>query len=279
MNISKNVYSQTKNFNNSIQIHSSDINNEKIESDALNESRTINPIHNNFYEEMDNGSMFNFSNDLELQILIKGDETKEESNLGKKRRRGRIKKGSLLKGKHDKYSSDNLRLKIKGMILRTLFSFINSIIHEIYKNEPDYDMEKDKLMKIKQEQYRNSNIEFNQHFLEETLEHIFSVDISSKCKKYNSDHNRNLIIKLLNDNNIERRQIFHNLFTKTFLECLEHFCGIKNINELEGIETFDEYKEKSSEDNDYLASLEYALKHYETLIRNKRGRKRKDKVE
>ena len=279
MNISKNEYSQTKNFNNSIQIHSSDINNEKIESDASNESKTTNQIHNNFYKETDNGIMSNFLNDLEPQILIKGEEEKEENNLGKKRRRGRKKKGSLIKGNHDKYSSDNLIRKIKGIIINILFSFINLTIHEKYKNEPDYNIDKDKLMKIKQDQTVNSNIGFNQNFLKETLEKIFSVDISGKYKKYNSEHNRNLIIKLLNDNNMERRQIFHNLFTKTFLECLEHFCGIKNINELEGIETFDKYKEKSREDDDYLASLEYTLKNYETIIRNKRGRKRKDKVE
>ena len=279
MNISKNEYSQTKNFNNSIQIHSSDINNEKIESDASNESKTTNQIHNNFYKETDNGIMSNFLNDLEPQILIKGEEEKEENNLGKKRRRGRKKKGSLIKGNHDKYSSDNLIRKIKGIIINILFSFINLTIHEKYKNEPDYNIDKDKLMKIKQDQTVNSNIGFNQNFLKETLENIFSVDISGKYKKYNSEHNRNLIIKLLNDNNMERRQIFHNLFTKTFLECLEHFYGIKNINELEGIETFDKYKEKSREDDDYLASLEYTLKNYETIIRNKRGRKRKDKVE
>ena len=279
MNISKNEYSQTKNFNNSIQIHSSDINNEKIDSDALNESKTTNQIHNNFYKETDNGIMSNFLNDLEPQILIKGEEEKEENNPGKKRRRGRKKKGSLIKGNHDKYSSDNLIRKIKGIIINILFSFINLTIHEKYKNEPDYNIDKDKLMKIKQDQTVNSNIGFNQNFLKETLENIFSVDISGKYKKYNSEHNRNLIIKLLNDNNMERRQIFHNLFTKTFLECLEHFYGIKNINELEGIETFDKYKEKSREDNDYLASLEYTLKNYETIIRNKRGRKRKDKVE
>ena len=279
MNESKKVYSQTKNFKNSNQIHSSDINNEKIDSDALNESKTTNQIDNNFYKETNNGIMPNFLNDLEPQILIKGDEEKEENNLGKKRRRGRKKKGSLFKGKHDKYSSDNLIRKIKGIIINILFSFINLTIHEKYKNEPDYNMDKDKLMKIKQDQTVNSNIGFNQNFLKETLENIFSVDISGKYKKYNSEHNRNLIIKLLNDNNMERRQIFHNLFTKTFLECLEHFYGIKNINELEGIETFDKYKEKSREDDDYLASLEYTLKNYETIIRNKRGRKRKDKVE
>ena len=84
----------------------------------------------------------------------------------------------------------------------------------------------------------------------------------------------------MNDNNIERRQIFRNLFTKTFLECLEHFRGTKNINELEGITTFDKYKKKYKDDYDYLVSLEYMLNGYETIIRKKRGRKnRKNMVE
>ena len=271
---------QTENFNNTNQIYFSDINNEKIDSDILNESKTTNQIHINFLKEMDNGSILNLSKFLEPQILIKGDKEKEETNMGRKRRRGRKKKDSLIKGKHDKFYSDNLVRKIKSIIIHNLFIFINSTIHEIYKKEPNYDMEKDKLLKIKQEQIVKSNIEFNKKFLDETLEHIFSVDISSKFKKYNTAHNRNLIFKLLNDNNIERRQIFRNLFTKTFLESLEHFRGTKKINEFEGINTFDNYKENSQEDYDYLVSLEYMLNQYEIIYRNKKGRKnKKNKVE
>ena len=135
-------------------------------------------------------------------------------------------------------------------------------------------------MEMKQDQIVRSNIELNKNFLKETLEHIFSEDISSKFKKYNIAHNRNLIYKLLNDNNIERRHIFHNLFRKTFLECLEHFRGTKKINELEGINTFDKYKENSQDDYDYLVSLEYMLNGYEIIYRNKKGRKNKmNKVE
>lgn len=92
MNESKKVYSQNKNFNNSNQIHSSDMNNEKIFSSSLSESKTTNQIGNNLYIEKEKGSMPNLSNDLEPQILIKGDEVNEETNLGKKRRRGRKKK-------------------------------------------------------------------------------------------------------------------------------------------------------------------------------------------
>ena len=264
---------QTENFNNTNQIYSPDINNEKLYSDLFNESKTPNQICNNFLKEMDNESLPYLSNDLEPQILIKEDEEKEETNLGRKRRRGRKKKDSLIKGNHNKYSTDNLLQKVRRIIIQNLLIFINSTIYEIYKNEPDYDREKDKLMKMKQDQIVRSNIELNKNFLKETIEHIFSKDISSKYKKFNPAHNRNLIFKLLNDNNIKRRQIFHNLFTKTFLECLEHIRGTKKINELEGINTFDKYKENSQDDYDYLDSLDFMLKGYEIIYRNKKGRK------
>ena len=262
---------QIENFNNINQIYSSDINNEKLYSDVFNESKTTNQIYNNFLKEMDNGSLSNLSNDLEPQILINGDKEKEETNLGRKR--GRKKKDSLIKGNHNKYSCDNLLQNVRRIIIKIVQIFINSTIHDMYKNDPDYDIEKDKLMKMKQDQIVKQNIKLSKNFLKKTLEHIFSEDISSKIKKYNPDHNRNLIFKLLNDTNIERRHIFHNLFEKTFLECLEHIRGTKHINELEGIITFDKYKEKFKDDYDYLVSLENMFKVYEIIINNKKGRK------
>ena len=83
---------QTENFNNTNQIFSSDINNEKLYSDAFNESKTTNHIYNNLLKEMDNESLHNLSNDLEPQILIKEDKEKEKTNLGIKRKRGKKKR-------------------------------------------------------------------------------------------------------------------------------------------------------------------------------------------
>ena len=50
----------------------------------MDESKTTNQIHNNFYKETDNGIMPNFLNDLEPQILIKGEEEKEEEEEKKR---------------------------------------------------------------------------------------------------------------------------------------------------------------------------------------------------
>lgn len=237
----------------------------------MNESPSTNLIRNNIFPETDNDISINLPNNLEPEILIENEESK-----GGRKLMGRKRKDSLNKGKHDKYYSDNLIRKIKSKLLHFLYIFINATINEIYKNEPDYDKEKDILMKINQGQIVKSNIAFNQKFLKETLEHIFSVDISTKYKYFKSTHNKDLIIELMNDNNPERRQIFQNLFSKTFLECLEHFGGTKNIIELEGLTTFDKYRKKSKEDIDYLDSLEHTIKNYEEIILyKKKGRERR----
>lgn len=275
-------YIKPENFNKIYKNNLSYMNIIEIESsDNLNESGITNQIYNIFSEQMDNESLSDLLNDPQPQIIIENveeEEEEEETNLiGKKR--GRKKKGSLTKGKHDKYSEDNVFRKIKSNLLKFLLIFINSIIKEIYEDESDYDMEKDKLMQINQEQTVCSNIEFNKNFYKETLENIFSVKISSKYKKFNPDHNRNLIIKLLNDNNIERRRIFHNLFNKTFLESLEHFLGSKKTNELEGMKTFNEYKKELEDDKDYLATFEYILKNYKEIIDNKKGRRGRNNIE
>ena len=275
---------QIRNYNNTNNIYIFDKNNEKINSDFLNDFKNINLIHNNLFtyseNDNDNANSINIPVDKEPLILIERDDIKEEEKeetIGRKNLLGRKRKDSLTEGKHNKFSHDNMNRKIKSILLNIVYLFINSKINEIYKNEPDYDEEKDKLKKIGQKQIVDSNIEFNQKFLNETLQNIFSVNISHKYKKYSLEHNKNLINRLINDENTKRRQIFQNLFSKTFLECLEHFRGTKNIYELEGIKTFDEIKVQYENDPDYLASLDYKLKSYEDILRNQKKRKSRKK--
>ena len=275
---------QIRNYNIPNNIYTSVKNNEEIDSEFLNDFKNVNLFHNNLFTNSGNNNdktnSIHLPKDKEALIQIERDDVKEEEKvetIEEKKLLGRKRKDSLTEGKHNKFSHDNIIRKIKSIILHIVYLFINDKIKEIYKNEPGYDKEKDELKKIEQSQVINSDIKFNQNFLNETLEHIFSVNISHKYKKYNLEHNKNLINRLLNDKNIKRRQIFHNLFTKTFFECLEHFRGTKNIYELEGINTFDKIKAKYENDPDYLASLEYKLKFYEDIVRNQKGRKRRIK--
>ena len=275
---------QAINYNDANNINISDKNNEEIDSELLNDFKSVNLIHSNLFSNSENDSnninLAHMPIDKEPLILIERDDIKEEEKeetIGEKKLLGRKRKDSLTEGKHNKFSHDNMNRKIKCLILHFVYLFINCKISELYKNEPGYIKEKYELKKIEQSQVVNSNIRFNQNFLNETLEHIFSVNISHRYKKYDLEHNKNLINRLLNDKNIKRRQIFHNLFAKTFLECLEHFRGTKNIHELEGIKTFDKIKGKYEDDPDYLASLEYKLKIYEDIVRNQKWRKKRIK--
>ena len=48
------------------------------------------------------------------------------------------------------------------------------------------------------------------------------------------DHNKKVIEKII----LEKKDKFEKLFNLTFIECLEHFIGEKNIEELNGITLF-----------------------------------------
>ena len=108
------------------------------------------------------------------------------------------------------------------------------------------------------------------------LKDIFSDNITKRCSKFNRDHNKNLIKRLLNEENEERREIFTKLFNLTFLECLEHFRETDYHDELNGMPVLKDEIKKFEED-DYIQSLLYYFKNYEIIIKNKRSRNRNKK--
>ena len=208
---------------------------------------------------------------------IKENETEEEIEVVIPKMMGRKRKDSPTKGKHNKYSNDNLYRKVKSNLLNILYEFINSKIKEEYKNIPKYNVKKNILRKIEQKQIVNSNIAFNQNFLSTTLRKIFSVEISHKYK-CNYNHNENLINYLIDEQN-EKREKFASLFDLTFLDCINHFRGTKYFQELNGMMTYGEFKEKYKDDNDYIKSMDYIVNNYETIIMNKKSRKSKQERE
>lgn len=208
---------------------------------------------------------------------IKENETEEEIEVVIPKMMGRKRKDSPTKGKHNKYSNDNLYRKVKSNLLNILYEFINSKIKEEYKNIPKYNVKKNILRKIEQKQIVNSNIAFNQNFLSKTLRKIFSVEISHKYK-CNYNHNENLINYLIDEQN-EKREKFASLFDLTFLDCINHFRGTKYFQELNGMMTYGEFKEKYKDDNDYIKSMDYIVNNYETIIMNKKSRKSKQERE
>jgi hypothetical protein len=106
-----------------------------------------------------------------------------------------------------------------------------------------------------------------------TLGEIFSYDINRRITNYLPDFNKKLINNLLNEEDLKKRKIFEDLFSKTFLECIDQIIGKKRINELQGLERFFENEIKSKVDGEALKEL---LKNFQEIISSKRPRKSKN---
>jgi hypothetical protein len=193
--------------------------------------------------------------------------TKKKSSLGRKRRED---SGS---GLHNKFSDDNLRRKIKHLVLDNTFNFINDKIYEKYNGNISNGRFVKKLLILNQKQISDASIPFNKGFLNKTLGDIYSDKISTRYTSYHPFHNKLLIQILTSDDNEDKKDYFKKLFSITFVDCLKHFRGSIKIEELEGLNGFDNIKSKYEDDSDYLKSLEYYIMHYEEIMNNKRTRK------
>ena len=249
-------FSTTKNHTKKMKCNSTyDINN-KFPTNTFEEF-----ILNNVNEE-NIGSFKNFE-----FLLEKHDKRRKNNNLGRKR------KNSSEKGAHNKYTSDNLIRKCKAVMINILSNLINKKISENYNDELPFQNKKRKLMKMHQYQIVNSNIKYNQLFLNKTLKEIFSENLSTRCTTFPQEHNKDLVNDLLNEKDLKKKEIFEDLFNLTFLDCIEHFRGSKFIIGLKDLQKYDKVVEKLDGDEDYKESFRCYIDNFETIINNKRSRK------
>ena len=206
----------------------------------------------------------------EERYFIHDNET--NSLLNKKRENNSTK----IKKSHNKYAYDNLKRECKHLVIESAEEFINRKIIEVYNGDIDKGILKKKLFKLNQSVKKNSRVEFNQLLLNKTLKEILSEKITKKIKFYEPDHNKKVIEQLIE----EKRDEFESLFNITFIECLEHFIGIKQIDELNGLILFKDHKEqiiqKYEEDGElYYQNLEIFLKEFEQRINNAKPKNHK----
>ncbi len=207
------------------------------------------------------------------KINLKTDDGKSGDNTynSLKRKRGRNGPGCT-GGEHNKFSDDNLRRKVKHLVLKNVFDFINEKIRSMYSyiNKGIFTKQ---LLTINQKQISDATILFNKKFLEKPLKDIFSVEISKRYTNYLESHNKNLINFLMNEEEDENKRVyFNNLFNLKFIECLEHFRGTADYIHLEGMKTFDEIKDDFAKDKNYLDVLTNYVEEYENITRNKKER-------
>ena len=81
---------------------------------------------------------------------------------------------------HNKFSDDNIRRKIKSLLLKYIFIFINETINIIYNGDIGKGIFKKELKTLEQSQISNATIEFNKELLDKTLEEILKKNINKK---------------------------------------------------------------------------------------------------
>ena len=100
------------------------------------------------------------------------------------------------------------------------------------------------------------------------MKDIFYQNTSTKCSDLNN--NKKCIKKLLELQN----EKIDNILNMTFLQCLEHYGGIKYYLELEGMTTFEEEKKKNMEE-EFIFHYEEQLKSFKEILDKKIEKKRK----
>ena len=234
---------------------------------------------NNPQLELETAKYIKFKNENE------NENENEEQNIKKLCGQKRI-RNEKNHEKHDKYADDIIRRKCKHLVFRNLFEFLNNRISFIYKGKIGNSIFKKELKIINQSQISNSNIEFNQNLLTKTIGDIFSDDISGKYTNLPLNHNKNLIYKLMNEKDENKKIYFQKLFNLNFIQCLKHFRGEEHNELLDGLKCFkdiqieiiNQYKEDGVE---YYNILEYYLNNFEVIINKKKSRrpiKRKKKI-
>lgn len=211
----------------------------------------------------------NVLNLIDNNLINENEKSENTSNILKKKR-GRNGPGCS-GGDHNKYSDDNIRRKVKHLVLKNNMDFINGQISKMYSKINQGIFTK-KLLTINQRQISNATIDFNKKFLHKKLKDIFSDDISTRYTNFLPEHNKILINSLMNDQDEEKREYFNGLFNLSFMNCLEHFRGSADFHYLEGMATFDEVKGEFEKDKQYLQFLEDKLSKYEQIIGQKNGR-------
>jgi len=274
-NLNEKFGEEQKNINN-------ENNNNSFKIKIIFEENTINEKSTNEKTEQEKEKEIEQKKEKEKEIerqiiyvpkfkITNKNELNEDINQVLQKKRGRINTGKS-KIIHNKYSDDNLRRKCKHLVLQNLMKFINDKIKEIY-GHIGYGMKIKKLLIINQEQISNATIKFNKNFLSKKLSEIFSVNISTRYTNFDKEHNKILISELINDKDEIKRNYFKMLFNLTFVDCLRHFNGSKNIQILNDMILFSQLDIEDEKDEDYSKLLSFYINNYEKIMERKREQK------
>ena len=171
------------------------------------------------------------------------------------------------------YIPDIFVKKIKMLVLKKSYNFINEKIIKIFNNNIGKGICIKQLLPINKFVLYHSSVEEDKEFLNKKLKEIFS-SISNKYTSVLNTKNKNLIDDLINLE--EHGKYFKELFELSFLDCLEHIRGTKNSELLDEIPKIDDIiNNEGILDEDEINIYKDVINNYELIIEKKKKRRTK----
>ena len=242
--------------------------NHQIEKDKIIDKFDVNYITK---KDLENVSVF--KSKVKQIRNKKSENNKEEKNLGnKKKLLGRKKKkDGIEKGKHNKYSPDNIIKKIKTIFFKYIIIYINLIKEKHAQNYK----ENFEFKKLSYENYIN-NLKKDKEILllNKPLKDFVSLEISSK-HGLNFDFNRQKMEKILEEE--KDNQKLKSILNMTFDEWIDIFTFKKKVDndfEFNGLHGCLESISNES-DEEYYSRFVFYLYNYKNWFKNKKGRNEK----
>ena len=238
--------------------------NEDISSSSFYEfdfdKNDTNPVLNNNQKETSNTNNSLLQQKRNNSDLEPKKEEKEEENC------------------YDKNNLDNFIRRIKKLAFNSILKYDNKVISEMYNNRLGHGINIKKLLKNNHFQIKCTGTIFNKELLKKTQGEILSENITTRFTNFPRDHNKNLIINLLNEEDKVKKERFNNLFNKTLSECIDHLIGVKKSKDLEGLEKIFENELKNiKKTKEYIENLKNIFNDYKKIYDEKIPRKMKRK--
>ena len=231
----------------------------EFDFDGTNKNDT-NPVLNNNQKETSNTNNSLLQQKRNNSDLEPKKEEKEEENC------------------YDKNNLDNFIRRIKKLAFNSILKYDNKVISEMYNNRLGHGINIKKLLKNNHFQIKCTGTIFNKELLKKTQGEILSENITTRFTNFPRDHNKNLIINLLNEEDKVKKERFKNLFNKTLSECIDHLIGVKKSKDLEGLEKIFENELKNiKKTKEYIENLKNIFNDYKKIYDGKIPRKMKSK--
>lgn len=233
-----------------------------------NEKNSSNNIENNIHVDSTNSlSNPNQVQDIHLKIF-----RIEKDN----KKRGRIKKNTNYRGRHNKFSEDNIIRKIKGRFIEKCRIYINKEYKRyLLANKLETKKINELFQRIEPKFSRIIKRDDNLKWFRTQLYLVFSEDVSVKCSLYKPEYNKKQIEKIYKNN--EAKNVI-DILNKTVKEMFDAFILNKNIPGFDtlndDIKELKEKMEKDKEENidEYLLKYRNTALNLESIFINKRTR-------